>query len=102
MLPGNHFPKAIYYSCELSLCNSRLLSYYTKFGTTVIESQASKLYTKKVNGSAIERGVSFPVCISVNDVVCNHSPLSSEDLVSLHLYHGCRKDEFFSIKSSRG
>lgn len=53
-----------------------------QFGTTIINAEASKLYTKKVNGSLIERGVAFPVCISVNELVCNHSPLASEDLVS--------------------
>ena len=45
------------------------------FGTTVMEAATSKLYTKKVNGKAIDRGVAFPVCVSVNDIVCNFSPL---------------------------
>ena len=84
-----------------------------QFGTTIIDSQAAKLYTKKVsviaaplpfrsiiavpspakslirrshreqvNGKNIERGVAFPVCVSVNDVICNHSPLGSEEVVS--------------------
>jgi methionine aminopeptidase len=35
-----------------------------------------------VDGLEIEKGVSFPVCISVNEVICNHSPLPSEELVS--------------------
>lgn len=30
----------------------------------------------------VERGVAFPVCVSVNDVICNHSPLGSEEVVS--------------------
>lgn len=50
-----------------------------KFGTTVMETAASKLYTKKVDGKAIDRGVAFPVCVSVNDVVCNCSPLSEAE-----------------------
>jgi len=50
-----------------------------KFGTTVMETAASKLYTKKVNGKTIDRGVAFPVCVSVNDVVCNCSPLNDTD-----------------------
>lgn len=50
-----------------------------KFGTTVMETAASKLYTKKVNGKTIDRGVAFPVCVSVNDVVCNCSPLNETD-----------------------
>jgi len=53
-----------------------------EFGQTVITTQVSKLFTKKVNGQAIDRGVAFPVCISVNDIVCNHSPLPTDDIVS--------------------
>ena len=52
-----------------------------KFGTTVMETAASKLYTKKVNGQTIDRGVAFPVCVSVNDVVCNCSPLNDPEPV---------------------
>jgi len=47
-----------------------------------MEAQVAKLYNKSKEGVKIEKGVAFPVCISVNDVVCNHSPLSSEELVS--------------------
>ena len=57
----------------LEICN---------FGTTIINTQCAKLYTKKVNGVNVERGVAFPVCVSVNDVICNFSPLASEELVS--------------------
>ena len=46
-----------------------------------MEAQATKLYTKKVNGKLVDRGVAFPICISVNDVVCNHSPLPTEETV---------------------
>ena len=53
-----------------------------QYGTTLIQTEAAKLYTKKVNGQTIDRGVAFPVCISVNEVVCNHSPLASEERVS--------------------
>jgi hypothetical protein len=52
-----------------------------EFGHTVIQAGVSKLYTKKVNGVAMDRGVAFPVCISVNDIVCNHSPLVEEERV---------------------
>lgn len=57
-------------------------SFALQFGATIITTSASKLYTKKVNGVAVEKGVAFPVCISVNDVICNNSPLDSEELVS--------------------
>lgn len=53
----------------------------SEFGHTVMEAQAAKLYTKKVDGKAIDRGVAFPICISVNDIVCNHSPLPTEEAV---------------------
>lgn len=74
-----------------------------KFGATIIETSASKLYTKKVNGAAVERGVAFPVCVSVNDVICNNSPLGSEeleplkpgDLVKIDL--GCHIDGYISV-----
>lgn len=52
-----------------------------QFGTAVLEGQLAKLYNKKVDGATVEKGVAFPVCISVNEVICNHSPLSSEELV---------------------
>ena len=53
-----------------------------QFGETIIDTSARKLYTKKVNGTAIERGVAFPVCVSINDVICNNCPLASDELVS--------------------
>ena len=52
-----------------------------EFGHTVINTSAAKLFTKKVNGQSIERGVAFPVCISVNDCICNYSPLPEEERV---------------------
>jgi hypothetical protein len=55
-----------------------------EFGIKVLEAAAAKLYTKKVNGKTMDRGVAFPVCISVNDTVCNFSPLENEEVVSTH------------------
>lgn len=78
----------------IDLCN---------FGTTVIDTQAQRLYTKKVNGANIERGVAFPVCVSVNEIVCNHSPLSSEELPPLKagdtvkIDLGCHIDGYISV-----
>jgi len=74
-----------------------------KFGTAVIDTQAQKLYTKKVKGAVIERGVAFPVCISVNNVVCNHSPLPTEELLPLKagdvvkIDLGCHIDGYISV-----
>lgn len=53
-----------------------------QFGQTIIETSTGKLYNKKVAGAAIEKGVAFPVCVSVNDVICNNSPLASQEMVS--------------------
>jgi len=77
-----------------------------KFGTTVMETAASKLYTKKQNGKTIDRGVAFPVCVSVNDVVCNCSPLNDNeagvmpelkggDVVKFDL--GCHLDGYIAV-----
>lgn len=74
-----------------------------QFGTTILDTQTSKLYNKKVNGVAIEKGVSFPVCISVNEVICNHSPLSSEELEPLKVGDivkidlGCHIDGYIAV-----
>jgi curved DNA binding protein len=74
-----------------------------EFGQTILEASATKLYTKKLNGKAIDRGVAFPVCISVNDIVCNHSPLATEerpdlkagDIVKMDL--GCHIDGYIAV-----
>ncbi|KAL7545811.1 hypothetical protein ACHAWF_016510 [Thalassiosira exigua] len=74
-----------------------------QFGATIIDTSASKLYTKKVKGTAIERGLAFPVCVSVNDVICNNSPLASDeleplkagDIVKIDL--GCHIDGYISV-----
>jgi len=74
-----------------------------QFGTAVIEDQTSRLYNKKVDGMAVEKGVAFPVCISVNEVICNHSPLPSEELPSLKagdvvkIDLGCHIDGYISV-----
>jgi len=74
-----------------------------QFGTTVLDAQVGKLYNKKVDGIAIEKGVAFPVCISVNEVICNHSPLPSEELPALKVGDvvkfdlGCHIDGYISV-----
>lgn len=70
-----------------------------EFGHTVIMAGVSKLYTKKVNGVVIDRGIAFPVCISVNDVVCHHSPLLDEERVSHFCVFVCipRRTRTFSV-----
>lgn len=65
-------------------------------GEQLIEQKCSTIFTKKVKGKLIEKGCAFPVCVSVNELICNVSPLNSEpettfpalcpnDTVKLHL-----------------
>jgi curved DNA binding protein len=49
-----------------------------KFGDTVITTAAGAIYQKKVKGEAVEKGVAFPTCLSVNEVVCHFCPLESD------------------------
>ena len=36
---------------------------------------------KNKQGKIIDKGIAFPVCISVNNYVCHYSPLPTEDKV---------------------
>jgi methionine aminopeptidase len=47
-----------------------------EFGDTVIERQCALSYKSK----KIEKGVAFPTCVSVNEVVCHYSPLAAESV----------------------
>eukprot|EP00953_Heterococcus_sp_UTEX-ZZ885_P018184 10162-Heterococcus_DN1.PRE.2 len=49
-----------------------------KFGDTVITQRCAQIFRNKVKGRAVEKGVAFPTCVSVNECVCNNSPLESE------------------------
>jgi len=75
-----------------------------KFGDTVIAQKCGTIYQKKVKGKAIEKGVAFPTCISVNECVCHNSPLESDapgeilssgDLVKLDV--GCYVDGYIAV-----
>lgn len=52
-------------------------------GDALIIEATSKAYNKKVDGKAVEKGVGFPTCLSVNHVICHHSPLASDPDVVL-------------------
>lgn len=48
-------------------------------GDKFIEDETAKLYNKKdKDGKAMQKGVAFPVCVSVNDIAGHFSPLKSE------------------------
>ena len=51
-----------------------------KFGDDLIEERALSVFRgKNKAGKPIERGIAFPVCVSVNECVCHCSPLLSDD-----------------------
>merc|ERR1719161_3528015 len=43
-----------------------------------LEEETGKLYNKKVKGRSVEKGIAFPTCISVNEIVGHFSPLKGE------------------------
>ncbi len=45
-----------------------------EFGDTVIVAQCAASFKSK----KVEKGVAFPTCLSVNEVVCHYSPLAAE------------------------
>lgn len=44
----------------------------------MLEEETGKLYNKKVKDKKIEKGIAFPTCISVNEIVGHFSPLKGE------------------------
>jgi curved DNA binding protein len=51
-----------------------------KFGDDLIEERAMAVFRgKNKAGKPIERGIAFPVCLSVNECVCHCSPLLSDE-----------------------
>ncbi|CAM9231003.1 unnamed protein product [Choristocarpus tenellus] len=76
-----------------------------KFGDTVILQRCSQIFRNKVKGVAIDKGVAFPTCVSVNECVVNNCPLESEagnhkplaegDLVKIDL--GCHIDGYIAV-----
>ncbi|KAI5057193.1 hypothetical protein GOP47_0027828 [Adiantum capillus-veneris] len=69
-------------------------------GDSYIREQTANIY--KNAKKKIEKGVAFPTCISVNNVVCHFSPLASDetrisqsDIVKIDL--GCHIDGFIAV-----
>lgn len=53
-------------------------------GDDSITAKAALIFRGKAkDGKVIEKGVAFPVCVSVNECVCHCSPLESDDTVRL-------------------
>jgi methionine aminopeptidase len=56
-----------------------------KGGDDLVNELTKNLYQKKVNGRKIDKGIAFPICVSVNDCICHMSPLTSEEPVSISI-----------------
>ncbi|OQR91425.1 proliferation-associated protein, metalloprotease family M24X, partial [Thraustotheca clavata] len=68
------------------------------FGDAIIAARAGTVYKNK----KVEKGIAFPTCISVNEIVCHFSPLPSEgieikagDWVKIDL--GCHIDGYIAV-----
>lgn len=49
-----------------------------ELGDKILEEETGKLYNKKDKGRKIEKGIAFPTCISVNELLGHFSPLKGE------------------------
>lgn len=47
-------------------------------GDKMMEEETGKLYNKKDKGRKIEKGIAFPTCVSVNEIMGHFSPLKGE------------------------
>ena len=79
----------------------KLVSDICAFGDRLIEKQCSEIFKNK----NIEKGIAFPTCVSVNDVVCHYSPFPEEsvtlaagDIVKVDL--GCHIDGFVALAAN--
>eukprot|EP00941_MAST-03F_sp_MAST-3F-sp1_P003928 g3928.t1 len=76
-----------------------LVSEVCKFGDQLITMQAAKEFSSKKN---MQKGIAFPTCVSVNNIVCHNSPLDGEsqelkagDMVKIDL--GCHIDGYIAV-----
>merc|ERR1719359_1354291 len=44
----------------------------------MLEEETGKLYNKKDKGKKIEKGIAFPTCVSVNEIIGHFSPMKGE------------------------
>ncbi|KAI3836825.1 hypothetical protein MKW98_005158 [Papaver atlanticum] len=85
----------------LSECNpgAKIVDLCEK-GDSYIREQSGSMY-KNVK-KKIERGIAFPTCISVNNIVCHFSPLASDETVlvqgdMMKIDMGCHIDGFIAV-----
>jgi len=72
-----------------------------QLGDNFMTEETGKLYNKKVKERKIEKGIAFPTCVSVNELVGHFSPLKGEskqlqkgDIVKVDL--GCHIDGYIA------
>jgi len=72
-------------------------------GDDSILQKCEMIYRAKKGGKPIEKGISFPVCLSVNECVCHYSPLATEDTKTLSagdmvkIDFGCHVDGYIAV-----
>ncbi len=50
-----------------------------KYGDNKLEERCQSIYRgKDKDGNPIEKGLAFPTCVSVNELVCHVSPLDGD------------------------
>jgi len=49
-----------------------------RIGEKIIKAGCDAIYNKKVKGKVVEKGVAFPVCISINECVCHNCPMDTD------------------------
>jgi curved DNA binding protein len=71
------------------------------FGDAIVTARAAAIY-RTGKSKKVEKGIAFPTCISVNEVVCHFSPLPNEsmtiqagDWVKIDL--GCHVDGYIAV-----
>ncbi|CDO66750.1 proliferation-associated protein 2g4, putative [Plasmodium reichenowi] len=73
-----------------------------EYGEKFMKDELDKVYTKKEKGNKVEKGISFPVTINVNEICNNYAPsldcvetIKNGDIVKISL--GCHIDGHISI-----
>lgn len=72
-------------------------------GDQSINAKCDSIFRNKKAGKTIEKGISFPTCVSVNECVCHFSPLPGEDAAPLaagdvvKIDLGCHVDGYIAV-----
>jgi methionine aminopeptidase len=61
--------------------------YVTLLSISLSQKTSAIFKNKNKAGKVILKGVAFPVCISVNEIICHCSPLESDDSVRSDTTH---------------